>query len=115
MAYDAAKKVNVTYDNVQTPVVEIKDSITLSEKAGKAEELVLKVCKSPVEGSLSAVTKTIQGEFRTRGQYHFHMETQICICVPTEDGMDVHTASQFIDQAQAAVAQALAMPNNRLE
>ncbi|CAL8110873.1 unnamed protein product [Orchesella dallaii] len=54
----------------------------------------------------------VKGEFQTHGQYHFHMETQICLCVPTEDGMIVHSATQWMDIVQAAVASCLNIPNN---
>ncbi|ODM92327.1 Abscisic-aldehyde oxidase [Orchesella cincta] len=116
-AFDAAKKLqatSVTYDNVQPPILDIHDSITLAEQAGKAEELVLQICKSPEEARLNDVAQTIKGEFRIGGQAHFHMETQIAICIPKEDGMDVFSATQFVDSVQAVIAAALGTTNNSI-
>jgi xanthine dehydrogenase/oxidase len=45
-------------------------------------------------------------------QYHFHMETQLCLCVPKEDGIDVFSSTQWADFANASVAQALGIQNN---
>ena len=47
-------------------------------------------------------------------QYHHYMETQQCVCVPSEDGMDVYSSSQWIDTAQIAVSQCLKVPQHRL-
>lgn len=114
-AFEGIKKVQVMYDNIQPPVIDIADSIARAEKLGKMDELLLTACKSPVNDSLKDVTQTIKGEFRTGGQYHFHMETQTCICIPKEDGMDVFSATQFMDNVQVAVAAALGMTNNRFK
>jgi xanthine dehydrogenase molybdopterin-binding subunit B len=54
----------------------------------------------------------IKGEFAMGGQYHFQMETQIAICHPREDGLDVYSATQWIDLVQASIASALKIPNN---
>jgi hypothetical protein len=59
------------------------------------------------------VTHVIKGSFDIGSQYHFTMETQQCVCVPTEDGMDVYPSSQWMDLTQAGIAQALAVPENR--
>lgn len=113
IAMAAVKKVSAMYDNIQTPVVDIHDSITQSEQLGKGEELIMKICKTPEDGMGGKATQTIKGEFRSGGQYHFHMETQSCICIPVEDGMDVLCATQFIDNVQAAIASAIGTTNNR--
>lgn len=45
-------------------------------------------------------------------QYHHYMETQQCVCVPSEDGMDVYSSSQWTDTAHIAVAETLKVPQN---
>jgi len=40
------------------------------------------------------------------------METQIAVCVPREDGMDVYSATQGMDMIQHAVSTTLNIPNN---
>lgn len=56
---------------------------------------------------------TIKGTFRNGNQYHFTMETQTCVCVPIEDGIDVFAATQWMDLTQVAIAQCLDIKNNR--
>lgn len=62
--------------------------------------------------SNETATQTVKGEFAMGGQYHFQMETQIAICHPKEDGMDVYSSTQWVDLIQASVAAALNIPNN---
>lgn len=55
-----------------------------------------------------------KGQFKIPPQYHMHMETQTCICVPIEDGIEVYSSTQMMDNVQIAVATALGIPNNQL-
>lgn len=61
------------------------------------------------------MTHVIKGEIETGSQYHFTMEPQSCVCIPTEDGIDVYPASQWIDLAQTSIASCLGVPNNRYD
>jgi xanthine dehydrogenase/oxidase len=54
----------------------------------------------------------ITGSYEQSGQYHFPMDTISCICVPKEDGLDIHTSNQWISLFQAAVAEALDVPSS---
>ncbi|XP_053684269.1 uncharacterized protein LOC128734228 [Sabethes cyaneus] len=58
--------------------------------------------------------RKIEGRFELPGQFHFSMEPQTCICIPTEDGMDVYSSTQWVDLCQIAIAQALNIPENSL-
>lgn len=42
------------------------------------------------------------------------METQQCICIPIEDGMDIYSSSQWADTAHVAVSEFLKLPQNTL-
>ncbi|XP_058461613.1 uncharacterized protein LOC131436745 [Malaya genurostris] len=57
-------------------------------------------------------TKNIKGRFEIAGQYHYTMETQTCVCVPIEDGMDVYSSTQWMDLTQTAIAESLKLPQN---
>jgi xanthine dehydrogenase/oxidase len=55
----------------------------------------------------------IKGSVDIGSQYHYTMETQSCVCVPVEDGMDVYPATQWMDLVQIAISQVLNVPENR--
>ncbi|XP_065095835.1 uncharacterized protein LOC135717607 [Ochlerotatus camptorhynchus] len=56
----------------------------------------------------------ISGQVSLEGQYHYTLETQTCICVPKEDGMDVYCATQDIDHAQVTIAGVLKLPQSKI-
>ncbi len=47
-------------------------------------------------------------------QYHFHMEPHTCICIPIEDGILVHSSTQWIDLTNIAIAECLNVPQNSI-
>jgi len=112
IAFKAVKKVKVTYDNVKKPILTIADALKKAEEEGKLQECFLERKGKSVSRSVGAPKHTIKGEVETGGQYHFSMETQITLCAPTEDGMDVFSATQWMDLTQAVVASTLGIPNN---
>ncbi|XP_053662319.1 uncharacterized protein LOC128711466 [Anopheles marshallii] len=57
---------------------------------------------------------TISGRFDLRGQYHNSLETQVSLCVPHADSMDVYCATQWLDHVQIAVSQALQVRESTL-
>lgn len=57
----------------------------------------------------------INGHFEMAStQYHHYMETQQCVCIPSEDGMDIYSSSQWTDTAHIAVSEFLKVPQNTL-
>ena len=51
--------------------------------------------KAEVEGVKGQ--HNVKGRFEIGLQYHYTMEPQTCVCVPIEDGMDVYSATQWMD------------------
>jgi xanthine dehydrogenase/oxidase len=47
-------------------------------------------------------------------QYHYHMETQQCLCVPNDGEIDIYSSSQWSDTSQIAVSEMLNVPVNSL-
>lgn len=68
---------------------------------------------TPTNVGLNA-TKTINGRFNMNGQYHNHLEMQTCVCIPSENGINVHSATQWFDLAQIAIADCLGIPESKI-
>jgi xanthine dehydrogenase/oxidase len=121
IAFEAAKKVKISYEDIQTPIVTLPDAIKSSKDRGEFHECIEGVYQTPSENpesKLSDETKsdpspglqTIKGEFQIGGQFHMSMETQTCICIPTEDGMDVYASTQYPDGVQRGISLCLGIP-----
>lgn len=63
----------------------------------------------PLEGAGS-----IRGILQLGAQYHFTMETHSTVCIPADEGIDVHTSNNWMDFAQIAVAECLGIPGNHV-
>ncbi|XP_035691294.1 xanthine dehydrogenase-like [Branchiostoma floridae] len=105
-----AKAVQVTYTDMKPPILTIQDAIATKSFHPNVKEVV----KGDPKGALAAAPHRISGEVSCGSQYHFYMETQVCRCTPTEDGMDVQSATQSMDLVQASVAQVTGMSAHRV-
>lgn len=59
-------------------------------------------------------TRQITGGFGIGAQYDFALEPHTIICVPSQHGLDVYTASVWPTFTQTAIAEALNLPNNAI-
>lgn len=141
-AYQARSKIIVTYENTKTPVLDIRqavktrvmckdlkndDNINLTFPcrgldAETSKQVLRNIKKQGHERKYGNKQEKdnpvadlihVKGEFYMDRQYHFHMETQVCVCVPRENGMDVYSATQHMDSVQAAISGALRVPCSR--
>uniref|UniRef100_A0A182QKS2 FAD-binding PCMH-type domain-containing protein n=1 Tax=Anopheles farauti TaxID=69004 RepID=A0A182QKS2_9DIPT len=112
-AYRAAKLVQVEYGPPDgEPILPtVKDVI----EAGLTERI------HPSDGTqvgeryeTGAGSVRLEGSFDLPSQYHLSMETQQCVCVPIDDGLDVYSSTQWVDICQIAIARALQIPENSL-
>lgn len=56
---------------------------------------------------------SISGSQYSIGQYHYTLETQSAVCIPTEDGLDLYPSSQSADHTQIVVSQVLNIPEHK--
>lgn len=96
----AAKMVAVTYANVRKPIIDIKI-------AKRYQSRVSLVATRPATETGKDVVKIIKGEETKYGQYHFTMETLVCVTKPSEEGLEVHAATQWLDGVHVMVSRAL--------
>ncbi|KAK9885680.1 hypothetical protein WA026_012444 [Henosepilachna vigintioctopunctata] len=108
--YEAVDLVKIKYSKPKDPpLLKIRDIVKAkaTEKIFKDQELKPK--------KIGDNTKhTISGRMDLGGQYHFHMETQCCVTIPTEDGLDMYPSSQWMDLLQCAVAEMLNINQSKI-
>lgn len=102
----ASKLVTVKYSNVTKPVVDIKEA-----KMDSSRNTLYAAVDATNPGT--DIYKTISGSNTFYGQYHFPMETLVCVVKPTEEGLEVHTATQWLDGTQVMISRALNLDANR--
>ncbi|VVC94633.1 unnamed protein product [Leptidea sinapis] len=109
MAHKAAKLVKIQYSSVNKtkPILTIDDALKSSDK----NRIISSTMIEPTEIG-NDVKCVVSGEFRIWDQYHFYMEPQTCIAIPTEDGMEVYASTQWLDLTNVAVAHCLNIPVN---
>lgn len=106
LADKATKWVHVTYKNVKKPVIDVKE-------AKKDSKRLTQYAEMEATNRGSDVDKVIKGEQTIYSQYHFCMETLVCVTRPSEDGLEVHSATQWMDGIQMMTSRALKMDANR--
>lgn len=103
----AAKLVTAKYSNVRKPILDIK-----IVKDDSSRRTLYTTHAATDRGT--NVCKKITGENTIYGQYHFSMETLVCVSQPTEQGMKVRPSSQWIDSVQVMTSRALNLQQNWL-
>eukprot|EP01114_Cavostelium_apophysatum_P000968 TRINITY_DN1083_c0_g1_i1.p1 TRINITY_DN1083_c0_g1~~TRINITY_DN1083_c0_g1_i1.p1 ORF type:complete len:1374 (-),score=383.49 TRINITY_DN1083_c0_g1_i1:31-4152(-) len=114
-AEEAAKLVNVTYTNIQTPILTLDDAISQSSFFPIYPQAPT---GSPVSSGNIAVgfqnsDVILSGSVSCGSQYHFHMETQSVYCIPDEnETMKIIGATQWTSMVQSMVARILGKTNS---
>ncbi|XP_058831556.1 uncharacterized protein LOC131690075 [Topomyia yanbarensis] len=116
LAQKAANEVNITYEKTSDKSIypTLKSIMNVDAHDRFFDVSFDKRGKSYRVAPTATAIKTIKGRFEIAGQYHFTMETQTCVCVPIEDGMDVYSSTQWMDLTQVAIAESLKLPQNSL-
>lgn len=108
----AAEQVDVTYEGTN-------DKKVLPTLQDMLREEPTRVRSFPPLGEVAkefgkGATHKIKGHFEIGRQFHYTMEPHTCVCIPTEDGMDVYSSTQWMDITQVAISDALNVPNSNL-
>ncbi|KAF2900404.1 hypothetical protein ILUMI_05782, partial [Ignelater luminosus] len=110
LAEKAADMVQVNYkEGKQKPLLTIRDII-----AAKSKDKIFQEGKIQRKLKGSDVKHVIRGTFDISWQYHYTMETQCCVVIPTEDGLDMYPSTQNKTGAQVAAATVLNIPANKI-
>ncbi|XP_031766920.2 aldehyde oxidase 1-like [Galleria mellonella] len=104
----AAKLVKVKYSNVTKPVINIREAKNDSKR-------LQQYMSSDSTDKGNDVVKVIKGYNYFHEQYHMCMETLVCITRPTEEGIEVHASTQWLDGVQLMISRALNMQQNRID
>ncbi|BFZ15561.1 hypothetical protein BsWGS_18600 [Bradybaena similaris] len=111
-AQTAASLVQVTYKNVQPPVVDIQVAIKNKAFFPNPPDPVV---TGNAQAAIAASAHKISGNIACGSQYHFHLETQTTICTPTDvGGMKVKASTQWIDGVLETVSQVLGLQQSQV-
>ncbi|XP_067654508.1 uncharacterized protein [Haliotis asinina] len=109
----AASMVKVTYKNVQPPIITMEDAI---QKNSIFPNVAKEFKVGDAAAAIASADKKISGRIKLGYQYHFHLETQISICYPDEDGVGVSllSSTQWADREQLLVSKVLNIPESSI-
>lgn len=108
-AIKAAKLVELTYSNQGEVITDIRKAMANPENVQADDPTSF----GDVNAGFASSASVVSGSYSMLGQYHFTMETQVCIARPSEDGIDIDSATQWISKVKDCVAQVLGIPVNR--
>ncbi|GFR62932.1 xanthine dehydrogenase/oxidase [Elysia marginata] len=108
-ALEGAKHVKVTYSEIRRPIISLEESLEKEMEFKHVRKTV--VVGTPTE-AWNIVDQMVEGTVRMGSQYHFYMETQVSLAVPSEDGIDLYSSTQFSDICHHAAAQVIGKPLN---
>lgn len=115
----AAKKVEIQYEKIENPKPIVSSlSHWIEQNRSKSIENTTVFKFSPTksrDSHLIGAKKNIKGDASVGGQYHYTLEPQTTFCTPNEDGgVNVYSASQYIDLIQIAIAKNLNLPQSKI-
>ncbi|XP_046576122.1 probable aldehyde oxidase 2 [Haliotis rubra] len=110
-ADEAAKKVDITYSDVSTPILTLDEAI--EKESFWANPLAEHRLGDP-ETAMKKCSKTLRGTTRCGSNYHFYMENQVTVCVPSEERLDVYSSTQSSELTQGAVSMVTGLPMNNI-
>ncbi|EPY77222.1 aldehyde oxidase structural 2-like protein [Camelus ferus] len=97
-AREAAKKVKITYEDLEPRIITIEQAL----KHNSFLTVEKKIEQGNVEEAFKYVDQIIEGEVHMEGQEHFYMETQTILAIPKEEDKEIvlHLGTQFPTHVQ---------------
>ena len=92
LATEAAKLVKITYANQGVVITDMEESMKNAKNVVQGAPTI----EYGDQTAMDSADTVVSGRFKMGSQYHFHMETHVCIARPTADGFDIEVPSQFI-------------------
>ncbi|XP_046583492.1 indole-3-acetaldehyde oxidase-like [Haliotis rubra] len=109
LAEEASRQVSVTYTDTKTPILSVQDAIlNNSYHANPLKETRI----GAPEDAMAASISTVEGQCTMENLFHFYLENNAAVCVPSEDGLDVYTPNQALSGVQRAIAAVIGQPCN---
>ncbi|XP_053608547.1 uncharacterized protein LOC128674181 isoform X2 [Plodia interpunctella] len=108
IADSAAKLVKVKYSGTKKPVIDLKQAKDDTKRLKSFKE-------DPALNKGFDVEKVVKGVNHIYDQYHMCMETLVCVTRPTEEGVEVHSATQWLDGTQLMISRALKIQENKID
>nr|XP_025858261.1 aldehyde oxidase 4-like [Vulpes vulpes] len=111
-AREAAKKVKITYEDIEPRIITIEQALEHNSFFTTEK----KIEQGNVEQAFKYVDQIIEGEAHVEGQEHFYMETQTILAIPKEEDkeMVLYVGTQFPSHVQEFVAATLNIPRSRI-
>ncbi|XP_048477717.1 probable aldehyde oxidase gad-3 [Plutella xylostella] len=107
VANRASKLVKINYKDMKKAVLGIRNAMKYPERVSMAKSL-----EASSKGNNT--TKIIKGSTNIFSQFHFTMETQLCITNKIDDSMDVRSSTQWLDHTQVGMARCLKIDENTI-
>ncbi|XP_061376909.1 uncharacterized protein LOC116770937 [Danaus plexippus] len=108
IADKAVHLVQVIYSDIKNPVLDIR--------VAKHDPSKLKLFQTINATSAGTdIAKVIKGEHSIYTQYPFTMETLVTVTHPTEEGLRIYAATQWMDSVHVVISRALLLDQNRID
>ncbi|MGD9493402.1 MAG: xanthine dehydrogenase molybdopterin binding subunit [Bacteroidales bacterium] len=110
IAHQAALLVKLNIE-AETPILSIDEAIQNNARLQPERRIE----RGDPDSILHSCEHVLHGQFRSGGQEHWYLETQICLAVPGEnDEMTCYSSTQHPSETQAVIAEVLGLGRNQV-
>ena len=109
LATEAAKLVKITYTNEGVVITDMEESMKNADNVVQGASAM----EYGDQSAMDSADTVVSGRLKMGSQYHFHMETHVCIARPTDDGFDIDIPSQWVIKTSKVLSQVMNLQLNR--